>query len=108
MADLGRQCCGICAGYDDGHLAIDEISRKRRQSIRLIFRPTVLDGYILAFDIVGFLQPAMETGDLTVQLRCRTDVEKTDHRHRRLLRARRKRPRCRRTAEQRDELAARK
>ena len=33
-------------------------------------------------------------------------VEKADHRHRRLLRARRERPRRRRTAEQRDELAA--
>jgi hypothetical protein len=32
--------------------------------------------------------------------------EKTDDRHRRLLRVRRKRPRCRRAAEQRDELAA--
>jgi hypothetical protein len=32
-------------------------------------------------------------------------MQKTDHRHR-LLRARRERPRCRRTAAQRDELAA--
>ena len=32
--------------------------------------------------------------------------EKPDHRHRRLLRARRERPRRRRTSEQRDELAA--
>jgi hypothetical protein len=33
-------------------------------------------------------------------------MEKSDHRHRRLLRTRRQRPRCRRAAEQRDELAA--
>jgi hypothetical protein len=32
-------------------------------------------------------------------------VEKPDHRHRRLLRARHERPSCRRAAEQRDELA---
>ena len=36
----------------------------------------------------------------------RLAVEKPDHRHRRLLRARRERPRRRRAAEQRDELAA--
>jgi len=47
---------------------------------------------------VGFLKPVMETGDLTVQLRCRTDVEKTDHRHRCLLCTRRQRP-PRRTAD---------
>ena len=34
------------------------------------------------------------------------DAEKPDHRHRLLLRARRERPRRRRAAEQRDELAA--
>jgi hypothetical protein len=33
-------------------------------------------------------------------------MEKANHRHRRLLRARRKRPRRRRAAEQRDELAS--
>jgi hypothetical protein len=33
-------------------------------------------------------------------------AEKSNHRHRRLLRARRERPRCRRAAEQCDELAA--
>jgi hypothetical protein len=33
-------------------------------------------------------------------------AEKPDHRHRRLLRARRERPRRRRSAQQRDELAA--
>src|SRR5262249_58617861 len=32
--------------------------------------------------------------------------DETDHRHRRLLRARRERPRCRRAADQRDELPA--
>ena len=32
-------------------------------------------------------------------------AEEADHRHRRLLRARRERPRCRRATEQRDELA---
>ena len=35
----------------------------------------------------------------------RSDVDKPDHRHRRLLRARRKRPRRRRATEKRDELA---
>ena len=36
----------------------------------------------------------------------RSGVEEPDHRHRRLLRARGERPRCRSAAEKRDELAA--
>ena len=36
----------------------------------------------------------------------RSGIEETDHRHSRLLRARRVRPRRRRAAEQRDELAS--
>src|SRR5262245_18348474 len=46
--------------------------------------------------------PKSHPGKTTVNIRC--GAEKTDHRHRRLLRARRHRPR-RRATEERDELA---
>jgi hypothetical protein len=36
----------------------------------------------------------------------RTGIEKTNHRHRRVLRARRERPCCRRASEKRDEFAS--
>jgi hypothetical protein len=63
------------------------------------FRPTVLDRHILAFDIAGFME-ALPKCDQPMRLFARGgDAEKSDHRYRRLLRARRGRPR-RRAAEQ--------
>src|SRR5262249_48082605 len=62
------------------------------------------DRHITALDEARFVQAFAERGhDTCAQLR-HTGIDKSDHRHRRLLRARRERPR-RRAAEQRDELA---
>jgi hypothetical protein len=47
----------------------------------------------------------VESGHAVRPLRRRHAVQHANHRHRRLLRARRKRPRRSRAAEQRDELA---
>src|SRR5262249_15254213 len=64
----------------------------------------VLHRYVLALEVAGFVEALAE--------RCskgcigRSGVDKTDDRHRRLLRARRERPRCCRAAEQRQELAS--
>ncbi len=49
-------------------------------------------------------EPLLESGDLRAERSARSGTKKSDHRHRRLLRACRKRPSRRRT-EQRDELA---
>jgi hypothetical protein len=49
-------------------------------------------------------EPFLESGDLRAERSARSGTKKSDHRHRRLLRERRQRPR-RRDAEQRDELA---
>ena len=54
--------------------------------------------------VIGYLSPT-SFGVLSERLR-RLSIEESDHRHRRPLRARRERPRGRRAAEQRDELAA--
>jgi hypothetical protein len=51
-------------------------------------------------------EPLLESGDLRAERSARSGTKKSDHRHRRLLRPRRERPRRRRAAEQRDELAA--
>src|SRR5262245_48606463 len=72
----------------------------------MIIRPAIFDRDILALDIAGFIQALTERGrEGHIARSCRA-VEKPDHRHRRLLRARRERPRRRRAAEKRDELAA--
>jgi hypothetical protein len=51
-------------------------------------------------------EPLLESGDLRAERSARSGTKKSDHRHRRLLRAHRERPRGRCAAEQRDEIAA--
>src|SRR5262249_22206327 len=74
------------------------------QSVVLVLRPAILNRHILALDVAGFTNALPECGQkaCTIGRRARA-AEETDHR-RRLLRARRKRPRSR-AAEQRDEIA---
>src|SRR5262249_62007256 len=61
---------------------------------------------ILVLDITDFLQALMNRSNIARVRRCRWGAEETDHRHRRLLRSRRKRPRGCRAADERDERAA--
>src|SRR5262245_48501611 len=71
----------------------------------LVFCETVFDRHIAAVDITGFTQAATERGREIGPVILTERVQEPDHRHRRLLRARRERPRDRHAAEQRDELA---
>src|SRR5262249_61802203 len=71
----------------------------------MIIRPAVFDRYILALDIAGFSQALTEGGSHRRVRPGRRTVEKPDHRQLGLLRPRRERPRSRRAAEQRDEIA---
>src|SRR5262249_16725377 len=70
-------------------------------------RPFVIDNNVLTLDKAYFLDTRAERSDVVVgpPLKWRrTTGEKPNHRHRRLLRARRERP-CGSAAEKRDELA---
>src|SRR5262245_7534983 len=87
-------------------MTADEIIGECGQSIVLAIGPAVLDRRILALDIAGFAQAPTESGYAGGECYSRSAVEETNHWHRRLLRARRERPRGRRAAEQRYELAA--
>ena len=105
----GRRLCRQCRrstadGDDHAHLTADQIGRQRRQSIVLALRPAIFDRHILALDIAGFFQALAERGQRCGVLVRRYAAEEPDHRHRRLLRPRRKRP-GRRAAEKRDEIA---
>src|SRR5262245_34164301 len=71
----------------------------------LVFCETVFDRHIAAVDITGFTQAATERGREIGPVILTERVQEPDHRHRRLLRARRERP-SHRAAEQRDELAS--
>src|SRR5215475_15792314 len=86
---------------DHRHLTAYQIGCEVGQSVVLVMRPAILDRHILALDVPGFTNALPECG----QIACRRRAEEESyHRHRRLLRPRRDRPR-RRTAEKRDELA---
>jgi hypothetical protein len=73
---------------------------------RNAFRPAVFDPHILALDDADFPETLAERGYHVRDVFRRQDVDEANHWHRRLLRTRRKRPRARRTAEKRNELAS--
>jgi hypothetical protein len=68
--------------------------------------PAVVDRYVLALDIAGFFEALAKSAQPLGNHFGRSDLKKSDDRHRWLLAARRERPRGCRTAEQRDELAS--
>src|SRR6516162_5723997 len=72
----------------------------------MTFSPAIFDRHVAAFDEAGLAQAFAECSDIGSPPGWCFTVEKPNYRHRRLLRARRQRPRHRRAAEQRDELAA--
>jgi len=83
---------------DDVDLAAHQVRRQFRQTIDLALGPAILDGDVLADDVVALLERMLELGQLYLKRRGRSAVKKPDHGHRRLLRARRERPPCRRAA----------
>ena len=98
-----RAALGRNSRSDNGHATAHEVGHERWQAIVLALHPVVLDRYILALDVAGFVEALTErNGAARIG---RPAVDERDYRHPRLLRARRKRPR-RRPGEQRDERAA--
>src|SRR5262249_27249075 len=101
---LGRQCHRRATGRDEHRNSLaHQISRQCRQSLKFIVGPAVLDRKIYAFAIAGVLEALGKSAQRPQKSFGRLRIEKPNHRHRRLLRARRQWPR-RRAAEQRDEL----
>ena len=74
-----------------------------RRSI-LSLRPGIFDRHVLALDLADFAETLVEHPHQVRYQVSRPAAEDSDHRHRRLLRQRSKRP-TRRTPENRDELA---
>jgi hypothetical protein len=96
----------VAAGCGDhGYLTSNEIGRERRQPIQSSLRPAVFDRDVLALDITGLVQATAESGRRGSKRLRRLSIQESNHRHRGLLRARRKRPRHHRAPEQGDELA---
>jgi hypothetical protein len=78
--------------HDHGHLAADQIGRKRAQSIVLVFRKVVFDRHVAAFGVAGFTQPTAERLRKVGSVISPQAGQEADYRHRRLLRARDDRP----------------
>src|SRR5262245_25565280 len=91
---------------NNGDLPASQIGCQCWQTIVVTFGPAVFDRHVPTIDIAVFSQALPKRDQEVCILLGRPSVKKPDHRHRRLLRARRHRPRRRRPAEQRDELAA--
>jgi len=65
---------------------------KHRQSIVLVFRPTVLDHNVFALDITSFTEALSKCGQIWLCAASRSDTKKANHGYRRLLRMRGERP----------------
>ena len=96
---VGRFCCkraATCRRGEHGDLATHQIGRQCGQPIDLTFRPAVFDGNIVTLDIAACFQALAKGGtNGSQQAPADLGVEIADHRHCRLLRTCRKRPRCR-------------
>src|SRR5262249_50055078 len=102
---FGRKSRRIANRSDNGDATADEVGHERRQAVVLAGKPVVLDRHVLALDVARFAKAFTKRGCMAYGTIERSTAEKADHRHRRLLRARRERPRGSCAAEQRDELA---
>src|SRR6516225_45153 len=103
---LGSGRRGGRARGDYSDLSANQFGRQLRQSIVLVLGEAVDDRYVLALHIADVFEAQAECPQTVCHRVRRSGVEQPDHWHRRLLRARRKRPHGRRAAEQRDELAS--
>src|SRR6516162_323692 len=87
------------------YAVLHQSGRQCRQAIVLAFGQVVDDRDVLALDISGLFQPLEKRRNQMAGAFDRCAPQEPDHRHRRLLRARRERP-CHSAAEQSDEFAS--
>src|SRR5262249_39258484 len=105
-SELGGKRRRVAAGCGNhGNAAANEVSHERRQTIIFALQPVVFEPRVLAFDGAGLVEAFVERSDIARGNIATTAADKSDNRHRCLLRARRERPRHSRAAEKRDELA---
>ena len=86
----GEMRQGIFRREDHGDLPAHQIGRQLRHPIHLIFGQTEFDRHVLALDITGLLQALAKSAQQPLRDPSSDwAIEKPDHRHRWLLRARR-------------------
>src|SRR6516165_12223013 len=103
---FGRESrCYAARRGDDGHPPAYQIGRQFRQRIAFAVRPAIFDDNVTSLHVADFRKPFAERRREFRVWFGGTLMEKADHRHLWLLRARRERPRGCRAAKQRDERA---
>src|SRR5262245_60809369 len=102
---FGRKRRRIANRSDNADATADEVGHERRQAVVFAVQPMVLHRHVLALYVAGFGEAFTERACMARGAIERPTADKADHRHRRLLRARRERPRGCRAAKKRDELA---
>src|SRR5262249_6962764 len=99
----GRSFCCECRrgahGNDHRHLAAQQFTGHGRQPIVLALRKPILDPQVVPLDVACLRQAESDCRSVGGSCCLQERAKKSDHRHRALLRARRKRPRGRRAAE---------
>src|SRR2546430_828858 len=83
----------------------DELGGELGKAFAPPLRPAIFDRDVVPFDKTGLIQALVERSQVVRKSFAGSSVEEPDHRHRRLLRARRERPHSCPAAKQRDELA---
>jgi translation elongation factor EF-G len=105
VAALRKRGIVAARGDDHGHLAVNEVRGELRQPIVAALCPAIFDPDVATLDEARVLQATAKAGDEVCEGSGRGDAEEAHHRHRRLLRARRERPRHR-AAEKANELTS--
>src|SRR5262249_38414506 len=98
-SDRRARCIFIGSGDDNHHLSSYEISGQQGETVVLSLSIAILDCYVLVFDIARFGQGPEKCREIRRHWSWRSGMKKPDHRHWRLLRAHRERPRGCRAAE---------
>src|ERR1035437_1558378 len=91
---------------DDRDWPPDQLDEHGWQAFEMTVRPAELNGDISSLDEASFRQAGTKCGGSSSVCIARKRTDEADHRHRRLLRTRRERPRRRCAAEKRDEFAS--
>lgn len=77
---------------DHRDLTLDQIRRQRRQAVVLVLRPPIFDRHVAAIHVTGVSKALDESGREPGIALGGPGIEEANHRHRSLLRARRKQP----------------
>src|SRR5215469_17203642 len=85
-------------------MPVYQVGRQIRQAVNSVFSPTIFDRYTLALYVAALLQTSTEAAQPISHCFNRTGIDKSYDRQRSQLSLGGKRP-CRRTANERDELA---